>query len=446
MPRRLSPNAAVAWLAPPPGKQGVAGQAFLVSEQVALTCAHVVRDHLGLGDVTPSSLPAATVKLSFGALRREVTARVAECGWFPDGTGAEVEDVAVLLLDEALDEIPYPGLALVYPPDRAQCYAYGSLAGYTGVGQHAWALIAQNTNDRGWHQLNADTTRAGYFVKRGFSGAPVLDPLAVTVWGMLVQVDRGAEDEKRLVAFALTAEALREAYNAVKRCARRAGRAAPEVIIRADGPLDAVARDAAVALVPAATLEAGGLDRLTDTAAQVLDEDRLDAVRALTAAGSDPAERTEALAGLRGLAAGDTAAAVQFFEARVAQAFRTASSGVTPGRKDWPNILGAATRWLGATLSGTPRIPLPQPRIDDAVAAETAAEPRHLGSILALKDVRRALEAYETAARLQPDDTWTWMGLARMAQQAGMLDRAAAAIARAGDTARATGNERDVKP
>ncbi len=114
MPRRLSPNAAVAWLAPPPGRQGVAGQAFLVSEQVALTCAHVVRDHLGLGDVTPSSLPAATVKLSFGALRREVTARVAECGWFPDGTGAEVEDVAVLLLDEPLDEIPYPGLAPVY--------------------------------------------------------------------------------------------------------------------------------------------------------------------------------------------------------------------------------------------------------------------------------------------------------------------------------------------
>jgi tetratricopeptide (TPR) repeat protein len=444
MARRLSPNAAVAWLPPPPGRQGVAGQAF-VSEQVALTCAHVVRDQLGLGDVTPATLLAATVKLSFGALRREVTARVAECGWSPDGTGADVEDVAVLLLDEPLDEIPYPGLAPVHPPDRAECYAYGSLAGYTGIGQQAWTLIAQNLNDRGWHQLNADTTRARYFAKRDFSGAPVLDPLAVTVWGMLVQVDKGAEDEKRLVAFALAAEALREAYSAVKRCARKAGRSAPEVTIRPEGPLDSLARDAAVALLPTGTVEASGLDRPVDAAVQVLDEDRLDAVRALAVAGSDPAQRYQAAAGLRGLKAGDTTAAERFFAARVAQTVHAAPSGPAAGPTGWlGSLASAAARWLGATLAGTPRAPLPDPTVVNVAAAEAAAEARHLGAILALRDVRRAMEAYETAARLQPDDTWIWIGLARLAGQAGLLERAANATMRVRDGARASGNERNV--
>src|SRR3954465_15553978 len=99
MPRRLGPNAAVAWLRPPPGKQGIAGQAFLVSEQVALTCAHVVRDHLGL-TATPTERPTATVTLTFGPLRRDVPACVTECGWFPDRSGQDLEDIAVLLLDE----------------------------------------------------------------------------------------------------------------------------------------------------------------------------------------------------------------------------------------------------------------------------------------------------------------------------------------------------------
>ena len=116
MAKRLGPNHAVAWLGPPAGAQGVAGQAFLVGEQVALTCAHVVRDHLGLGPTTPADRPTAEVKLNFGRLRRSVGARVAECGWFPDGTGTDLEDIAVLILDEPLDQVRHAGIAPVEPP------------------------------------------------------------------------------------------------------------------------------------------------------------------------------------------------------------------------------------------------------------------------------------------------------------------------------------------
>src|SRR3954468_20001341 len=122
MSRPLGPNQAVAWLAAPPSSAGIAGQAFLIGDQVALTCAHVVRDHLGLGVRSPSARPTQKLCLNFGGLRRPVSARVAECGWFPEDTGVELEDIAVLILDEQLDEIRHPNLAAVDPPDQQYCY------------------------------------------------------------------------------------------------------------------------------------------------------------------------------------------------------------------------------------------------------------------------------------------------------------------------------------
>ena len=244
-------------------------------------------------------------------------ARVAECGWFPDRSGQVfLEDIAVLLLDEPLDHVPNPGLAVVEPPDRADCYAYGSLSDYTGIGQSAWAMIARNLNDRGWHQLDADTTKGGYFVQRGFSGAPVLDPLGNTVWGMVVEVDKGAESERRLVAFALPAEALRDAHAAVRRCARKANWPAPDIRLHAEGPLEPLVRETAVAL---AAKSAGGTAQasgLADPADRAIGEDRLDAVRTLAAAGDDPARRDLAAASLRGLSVGNIADAERFFTAR----------------------------------------------------------------------------------------------------------------------------------
>ena len=57
-----------------------------------------------------------------------------------------------------------------------------------------------------------------------------MDPMGVTIWGMVVAVDKGAEEEKRLVAFALPAETLWDAHLAVRQCAGRANRPTPDVI------------------------------------------------------------------------------------------------------------------------------------------------------------------------------------------------------------------------
>ena len=253
--------------------------------------------------------------------------RVAECGWFPDGTGAELEDIAVLILEEPLYEIPHAGLAPVEPPEDATCYAYGSLGGYVGTGQIVKARITALTNDSFWHQLNADPSPGGYFVKRGFSGAPVLDPLSVTIWGMVVAVDQGADEEKRLVAFALPAGALRDAHVAVKRCPGRSSRPTPEITVRPDGPLNSLARETVVQLTTA-TIQASGLTPEICTGPAEIADDLVDAVRSLAAAGRQPDARAFAEKGLRGLQTGDTRPAERFFGTRL-KAAATADSSST---------------------------------------------------------------------------------------------------------------------
>ncbi len=99
----------------------------------------------------------------------------------------------------------------------------------------------------------------------------------------------------------------------------------------------------------------------------------------------------------------------------------------------WSGLVAATVVSSVATLPG-----FPPPR-RAAFAREGAAEARRLGAVLALKDVSRACEAYETAARLELDDTWTWIQLSRLARQAGRFERAAKAAARAQEIASAAG-------
>src|SRR5690349_20710952 len=99
MVRRPGTNALVAWLRAADDPVQTAGAAFLVGPEVAMTCAHVVREHLQLGRPTPRERPTGTLILRLHGLKGlEVEAEVAECGWFADETDGEVEDVAVLRL------------------------------------------------------------------------------------------------------------------------------------------------------------------------------------------------------------------------------------------------------------------------------------------------------------------------------------------------------------
>ena len=79
MPDDLGPAAIYGWLALPSRgsdtQKELAGAAFLLDADLAVTCAHVVRDHLGLA-AAPAAAPASPVALRFEALDIEVQAMV----------------------------------------------------------------------------------------------------------------------------------------------------------------------------------------------------------------------------------------------------------------------------------------------------------------------------------------------------------------------------------
>ena len=74
---------------------------------------------------------------------------------------------------------------------------------------------------------------------------------------------------------------------------------------------------------------------------------------------------------------------------------------------------------------------------------EAAEAARHLGALAYLDDTRKAIDAYSTATRLDPDHAWSWIFLGLLHQRAGSLARAEHAFDQARAAANRTGHERD---
>jgi tetratricopeptide (TPR) repeat protein len=73
---------------------------------------------------------------------------------------------------------------------------------------------------------------------------------------------------------------------------------------------------------------------------------------------------------------------------------------------------------------------------EGAAAYQEAAEAaRHLGALAYADDTQKAIEAYSTATRLDPDDPWSWIFLGRLHQRAGNLVAAERAFEQARDAA-----------
>ncbi|MFD7169011.1 nSTAND1 domain-containing NTPase [Streptomyces violascens] len=175
------------------GRGEPVGVGFLVSDTLALTCAHVVSAALGTPhDVAPG--PSARIQVDLplvqdGAEAAGTAASVEQ--WVPPrpyGSGSSgAADVAVLRLDAAL---PGAGpVRLVEAQDlwEHRVRAFGLPAGRPGGVWHSGVLRARQAN--GWVQ--ADLVGDGYPVSRGFSGTPVWDETLVGVVGMVAVAESG---------------------------------------------------------------------------------------------------------------------------------------------------------------------------------------------------------------------------------------------------------------
>ncbi|MET9657507.1 trypsin-like peptidase domain-containing protein [Streptomyces sp. NPDC006510] len=178
------------------------GVGFLVSDTLALTCAHVVHAALGTtGDAAPPAsarvhvdlplvpasqgdggAPATTAGVEYWVAPREP-------GSGPSGHAdvAAPADVAVLRLEALL-----PGAGPVRLVDAGEVWghpvrAFGLPAGRSGGVWHAGVLRGRQAD--GWVQ--ADLVGDGYPVSRGFSGGPVWDDRLSGVVGMVTVAESG---------------------------------------------------------------------------------------------------------------------------------------------------------------------------------------------------------------------------------------------------------------
>jgi len=158
----------------------VAGTGFLVNDRHVFTCAHVVSWGLGL-TAQPAKPPDRKVRLDFplAAPGQILTARVVL--WQSE------EDIAGLELDSAppLHARAAP-LARVDDLWGHSFRAFGFPPGYE---EGVWAAgVFRAPQAAGWVQIE-DVNQTGYFVKPGFSGAPVWDEDLGGVVGIVVAAE-----------------------------------------------------------------------------------------------------------------------------------------------------------------------------------------------------------------------------------------------------------------
>jgi tetratricopeptide (TPR) repeat protein len=173
------------------------------------------------------------------------------------------------------------------------------------------------------------------------------------------------------------------------------------------------------------------------------ERDRVDVdqiIREFTAAKERIAAHESTLEGVKRLA-----------ELEDANAFRAAVIALIgqARRPEVPGDVGRAIQLLRQGQAGPAEAiferVLAQKQAEGAAALkEAAAAARHLGALAYLDDTAKALEAYTTATRLDPNDTHSWIFLGRLNARAGDLAAAEQAYRAAREAAERAGNERDL--
>lgn len=171
------------------GAHGVVGAGVLVAGHRVLTCAHVVETALGAdaGQVTDGA--AVTVEFPASLAGGSGKAAVVPGGWAP--RAGERADVAVLALDDPPPADTAPATLLRCGPAAGrQMRVYGE-GGAAGAG--VWVrtvLVGAGGLSPDWVQMDP-LAAYGERIRRGFSGAGVVDAADGSVRGLVVAAAGG---------------------------------------------------------------------------------------------------------------------------------------------------------------------------------------------------------------------------------------------------------------
>ncbi len=191
----------------------IKGAGFLVHEKYILTCAHVVRDALGLEE-TPSSAPNVDHRIvfSFPFLEQDrfLDASIHADGW------DQKKDIAVLRVHSALPQAAQAVKLSCINVNKIEdhsftVYGYPSIS-YPFIKKGVWTHgTIGKKREHGLVQLES-VNGNGYPVQKGFSGGPVFDKELNKVVGMIATAD-----EEVRVSSMIPVEILYSVYSRVER-------------------------------------------------------------------------------------------------------------------------------------------------------------------------------------------------------------------------------------
>jgi S1-C subfamily serine protease len=195
------------------------GIGFLVSEQYALTCAHVVAQALQIPSTTPT-IPEGEIKVDFPLINSTEKIKATVVYWSPESAlnlDEAIEDIAVLRL-EHLPPLAQPTRLMI--SENLSTNPFKVFGCPAGIPFGVWATgVLSEQNSKQWVQLE-DTKVTGYAIEAGFSGSPVWDEQLQGVVGMVVAADRERETAK--VAFMIPTQTLVKAWQNLESIVLRA--------------------------------------------------------------------------------------------------------------------------------------------------------------------------------------------------------------------------------
>ncbi|HUW31881.1 MAG TPA: NB-ARC domain-containing protein, partial [Planctomycetota bacterium] len=191
----------------------VVGAGFLVGEKHVVTCAHVVRNALGLKH-HEARAPQGAVRVDFPLLKNKSQMDAVVRFWPKDCTGAA--DVAGLELCSAAPPEARAGtIRPAQEPWGKTFRCIGFPAGMSGGASVQGTILGPHAS--GLVQIQASGT-TGFTVQPGFSGTPVWCPEHRCVIGMIATA---AEEERLRTAWMIPSQALLTACNVIPAVKRR---------------------------------------------------------------------------------------------------------------------------------------------------------------------------------------------------------------------------------